>query len=197
MAQAELLNARSVRFHNDREVRRPLYEPSNHQCLSGSRRLLSWRTCAGVEQLHSPAKRTQRDLLNRQISQRETLYSDFINEASRIYAKSVTHGIENMDELVSLYALVSRIRLMATEPVFLYQLRKVFVKRIVEHYGEPNLTVEQLRSAAHVCKGGATRCLQHGLPERDPKRSATRRVVCNLTGLRVRLESSSTILTVR
>ena len=60
---------------------------------------------------------TQRDLLNRQISQRETLYSDFINEASRIYAKSVTHDLENMDELVSLYALVSRIRLMATEPV--------------------------------------------------------------------------------
>jgi hypothetical protein len=93
---------------------------------------------------------TQRDLLNRQISQRETLYSDFINEASRIYAKSVTHSIEDMDELVSLYALVSRIRLMATEPVV--RTAEAFVKRIVEHYGEPNLTVEQLRSAALSAK---------------------------------------------
>jgi hypothetical protein len=93
---------------------------------------------------------TQRDLLNRQISQREALYSDFINEASRIYAKSVTHNFEDMDELVSLYALVSRIRLMATEPVV--HAAEAFVKRIVTHYGEPNLTVEQIRSAALSAK---------------------------------------------
>ena len=94
---------------------------------------------------------TQRDLLNRQISQRETLYSDFINEASRIYAKSVTHDLEDMDELVSLYALVSRIRLMATEPVV--RAAEAFVKRIVTHYGEPNLTVDQIVSAALSAKG--------------------------------------------
>jgi predicted methyltransferase len=93
---------------------------------------------------------TQRDLLNRQISQRETLYSDFINEASRIYAKSVTQDLEDMDELVSLYALVSRIRLMATEPVV--RAAEAFVKLIVTHYGEPNLTVEQIRSAALSAK---------------------------------------------
>jgi predicted methyltransferase len=93
---------------------------------------------------------TQRDLLNRQISQRETLYSDFINEASRIYAKSVTNNLEEMDELVSLYALVSRIRLMASEPVV--RAAEAFVKLIVTHYGEPNLTVEQIRSAALSAK---------------------------------------------
>jgi predicted methyltransferase len=93
---------------------------------------------------------TQRDLLNRQISQRGTLYSDFINEASRIYAKSVTNNLEEMDELVSLYALVSRIRLMASEPVV--RAAEAFVKLIVTHYGEPNLTVEQIRSAALSAK---------------------------------------------
>jgi hypothetical protein len=93
---------------------------------------------------------TQRDLLNRQISQRETLYSDFINEASRIYAKSVTHNLEDMDELVSLYALVSRIRLMATDPVV--RAAEAFVRLIVERYGEPNLTVEQIRAAALSAK---------------------------------------------
>ncbi len=94
---------------------------------------------------------TQRDLLNRQIAQRETLYSDFINEASRIYAKSVTHDLEDLDELVSLYAIVSRIRLMATEPVV--HAAEAFVKRIVVHYGEPNLTFEELRSTALSAKG--------------------------------------------
>jgi hypothetical protein len=93
---------------------------------------------------------TQRELLNRQIAQRETLYSDFINEASRIYAESVTHDLENMNELVSLYALVSRIRLMASEPVV--NAAEAFVKLIVAHYGEPNLTVEQIRSSALSAK---------------------------------------------
>jgi hypothetical protein len=89
---------------------------------------------------------TQRELLNRQIAQRETLYSDFINEASRVYAKSVMRNLEGMDELVSLYALVSRIRLMATEPVV--REAETFVKLIVTRFGEPNLTVEQIRTAA-------------------------------------------------
>ncbi len=93
---------------------------------------------------------TQRDLLNSQISQREVLYSDFINEASRIYAKSVMHDLEDMDELVSLYALVSRIRLLATEPVV--NAAETFVRLVITHYGEPNLTVEQIRSAALSAK---------------------------------------------
>ena len=89
---------------------------------------------------------TQRELLNRQIAQRETLYSDFINEASRVYAKSVMRNLDGMDELVSLYALVSRIRLMATEPVV--HEAETFVKLIVTRFGEPNLTVEQILTAA-------------------------------------------------
>jgi hypothetical protein len=93
---------------------------------------------------------TQRDLLNRQIAQRETLYSDFIDEASRTYAKSVTHRLEDADEIVSLYALVSRIRLIATEPVV--HAAEAFVKVVVRNYGEPNLTVEQMRSAALSAK---------------------------------------------
>ena len=89
---------------------------------------------------------TRRELLNRQIAQRETLYSDFINEASRIYAKSVMRNLDGMDELVSLYALVSRIRLMATEPVV--HEAETFVKLIVTRFGEPNLSFEEIRTAA-------------------------------------------------
>src|SRR5271154_6864881 len=93
---------------------------------------------------------TQRDLLNRQITQRETLYSDFIKEASSLYANSVTRSLENLDGLVSLYALVSRIRLTASEPVL--HAAEAFVKQIVQHYGEPNLTGEQIRAAALSAK---------------------------------------------
>ena len=88
----------------------------------------------------------RRELLNRQVALRETLYVDFIKEASRAYADSMTNVLETIDELVSLYALVSRIRLIASKPVL--KAAEALVKVIVHHYGEPNLTVAQLRDAA-------------------------------------------------
>jgi hypothetical protein len=93
---------------------------------------------------------TRRDLLNRQLSQRESLYSDFIGEASRLYAHAMTHELKDINDLVSLYALVSRIRLLASEPVV--QSAETFVKLIVQHYGDPNMTVEQMRAAVLSAK---------------------------------------------
>lgn len=93
---------------------------------------------------------TQRDLLNRQLAQRESLYSDFIREASHLYANSLTQSMEDIDDMVSLYALVSRIRLLASEAVV--HAAEDFVKKIIKHYGEPNLSVEQMRSAALSAK---------------------------------------------
>jgi len=86
------------------------------------------------------------DLLNRQLAQRESLYSEFIKEASRLFASSLTNNHEDLDEMVAIYAIVSRIRLMASEPVV--HTAESFVKKIIQHYGEPNLSIEQLRSAA-------------------------------------------------
>lgn len=93
---------------------------------------------------------TQRDLLNRQLAQRETLYSDFIKEASRLYADSMIHALEQMNDIVALYALVSRIRLMASESVV--RSAEEFVRIIVQHYGDPNITVDQLRETALEAK---------------------------------------------
>src|SRR5271168_4600142 len=89
---------------------------------------------------------TQRDLLYRQLGQREVLCSDFIKEASRLYADAMIHELEDLNALVSLYALVSRIRLLASDPVVI--AAEDFVKLIVQHYGDPNLTLDQMRAAA-------------------------------------------------
>ena len=93
---------------------------------------------------------TRRELLNRQLGQRESIYADFISKASRLYAHSMTHEIEDINDLVSLYALVSQIRLLASEPVI--HAAEGFVKLIVKHYGEPNMTFEQMRAAALSAK---------------------------------------------
>ncbi len=56
----------------------------------------------------------ERETSSRDISLREALYSDFIKEASRLYLVSLNNLLENLDDLVPLYALVSRIRLFAS-----------------------------------------------------------------------------------
>src|SRR5260370_4003809 len=88
----------------------------------------------------------ERDLLNRQLGQRESLYSDFIKEASRLYADAMIHELDDLNDIVSLYALVSRIRLLASEPVV--RAAEDFLKLIVQHYGDPNLTLEAIRTDA-------------------------------------------------
>jgi len=40
---------------------------------------------------------TQRDRLNRQLGQREVLYSDFIKEASRLYADAMLHELDDLN----------------------------------------------------------------------------------------------------
>ena len=100
-----------------------------------------------------------RDISNREMALREALYGEFIKEASRIYVVSLTHVLEDLDDLVSLYALVSRIRLFASEPVV--SAAEDFVKRIVEHYGSPNLTAEQIRAAALSAKADPLDVFSH------------------------------------
>jgi hypothetical protein len=88
----------------------------------------------------------QRDLLNRQLGQRETLYSDFIQEASRLYVDAMIHDLDGLNDLVGLFALVSRIRLLASPHVV--KAAEDFVKIIVRNYGEPNITLEEMRASA-------------------------------------------------
>jgi hypothetical protein len=94
--------------------------------------------------------RNRRDLVQGEIVRRESTYSDFIEKASQLYAASATHRIDD-DEgevvgLVSLYALSSRIRLFASDPVIL-EAEKV-VERMIKRYGDEKISAEQLRTSA-------------------------------------------------
>lgn len=94
--------------------------------------------------------RHRRDLLQREIAKRETAYSAFIDQASKLYVASATHHIDDDDaELegtVSLYAVASRIRLFASDQV-ITEAEKV-IDRIFTQYGADNLSAEQLRMSA-------------------------------------------------
>ena len=88
----------------------------------------------------------QRELTNREIAQREELYSEFIRQGTSCYAKALSHNLENIDEIVAMYALVNRIRLFASRSVL--DAAEVFVKNLVVKYGEKNMTIEQIESVA-------------------------------------------------
>jgi hypothetical protein len=89
---------------------------------------------------------TQRELTNREIAQREELYSEFIRQGTSCYAKALSQSLQGIDEIVSMYALVNRIRLFASEDVL--KAAEAFVKKLVETYGENNMSIEQIKTAA-------------------------------------------------
>jgi hypothetical protein len=89
---------------------------------------------------------TQRELTNREIAQREDLYSEFIRQGTACYAKALSQSLENIDEIVAMYALVNRIRLFASSSVL--EAAEAFVKKLVERYGEKNMSIDQIRSVA-------------------------------------------------
>jgi hypothetical protein len=89
---------------------------------------------------------TQREMTNREIAQREELYSEFIRHGTSCYAKALSESLEQIDEIVAMYALVNRIRLFASRSVL--DSAEAFVKRLIATYGEKNLTIDQIKSVA-------------------------------------------------
>jgi hypothetical protein len=88
----------------------------------------------------------RRDLLGKQIARREALYSDFIGESARLLVDAMQHSVVDLQELLPVYALLSRIRLSSSEPVL--QTAEKVIQTIVKTYPQPNLTAEQIESRA-------------------------------------------------
>jgi len=99
----------------------------------------------------SERTRHKRDLLQREITKRETTYSDFIDHASKLYVTSATHNINDddanlgseLDGAVSLYGIASRIRLFASDRVI--QEAEAVLDLILNQFGAENISIEQLR----------------------------------------------------
>jgi hypothetical protein len=89
----------------------------------------------------------RRDFLSKQFTQRETLYSEFINEAARLLVESLDSQMEKASGLVTIYALLNRIRLNASEEVI--QAAEHTIQNIIESYGRPNMTAEEIRKRTY------------------------------------------------
>jgi hypothetical protein len=82
-----------------------------------------------------------------ELTRRETLYGQFINECSARALDSLQNTLEKSESLLAIYALLNRIRLCATDAVLAEAERALAA--ISEQYFKPNLSPEQLRALIH------------------------------------------------
>jgi hypothetical protein len=88
----------------------------------------------------------RRSSVERTIERRQLLYSDFLKESSALYALSLTTQLRELDGLISLNALLGRIHLLASDAVVAQA--ELYLMSIMKQFGEPNITLEDLRKAA-------------------------------------------------
>jgi hypothetical protein len=77
--------------------------------------------------------------------EQEALFKEFITEASRLAIDAVMHSMEGPESIMKLYGVLSCIRLVSGQEVVRHG--EACCRRIVEQYGRPNLTTDQLRLA--------------------------------------------------
>ncbi len=82
------------------------------------------------------------DEYRRDLSRREDLYESFIDEASRLYADAYEHDKADVSNLVKVYALVSRMRILSS-PRIIESADRV-VRTIIETYRAPNKTIREV-----------------------------------------------------
>jgi len=83
-----------------------------------------------------------RDLLSRDVAHREELYSQFIKEATNLYADSLDKTLTNPATLIGMYSLIGRIRLIGSDKV-LAAAEKV-ADSIIVSYSRPPTTFDDL-----------------------------------------------------
>ena len=81
-------------------------------------------------------------------ARREALYSEFIREASKLFADAITHELDDPAKLVELYAIANRMRLFG-EPQTLEEAERV-ITQIGSTYFAP---IKEVRSLANMAKG--------------------------------------------
>jgi hypothetical protein len=106
-------------------------------------------------------RRKDRALLtSRTIEKREKLYKSFIEEASRLYADALVKDKSEISQLVDLYALIGRMKILSSDDVI--EAAEKVGQFILQTYLSPNRTfvdlpellnkVDPLRDFSEVCR---------------------------------------------
>ena len=94
----------------------------------------SWLTLRGQLRAHDRAQ---------QAAKRETLYAEFIIEASKRLGEAWSHQAESPDVLVGLFSIIQRMRLTSSNEVI--ALAEEVGRHVMDAYAAPNRTFDDAR----------------------------------------------------
>ena len=90
---------------------------------------------------------TRHDRAKMEIRKRELLYGEFVNEVAKLTADAVDHSLEHADMVVNLFALLSRIRFVSSQPVL--DAAEECSRHVVDLYAKDKMEPDDLLTA--VC----------------------------------------------
>jgi hypothetical protein len=101
-----------------------------------------------------------RERAKAELRRREKLYGEFITETARLTADAFDHSLERPETLANVYALLGRIRLIAS--VNVVKAAEECCHYVIDTYSRPNLTTDQIydwfRAARHPLTDFAAAC---------------------------------------
>jgi hypothetical protein len=86
---------------------------------------------------------SKRELAGAEIRKRELLYTEFIDECSKLAIDALDHTLDDTTKVFHVYALQNRIRLTSSDLVV--AAADQTIKHILKNYFGPNMTREELR----------------------------------------------------
>ena len=95
----------------------------------------------------SQKSQTVRERAKSETRKRETLYGDFITEASQRLADAFDHSLDKPETLVKLYAILGRTRLVSSDAVLV--AAEECCDRVVDLYAKPNRTLAEIFTTLH------------------------------------------------
>jgi hypothetical protein len=103
---------------------------------------------AGVTTWLSQRAQARAGQLAHEMSRRDDLYKDFIVAASKIYGDAILSSEPQIQEIVALYAMISRMRLMSL-PRTVASAEKVMDTTITTYFA-PNKTIRELHELMKI-----------------------------------------------
>lgn len=88
----------------------------------------------------------RREIIGAEIRKRELLYSEFIDESSKLIVDSLDHHLDEPAKLLQVYAIVNRIRLSASNAVVVAAEQALGL--ILAQYLKPNVSRENFNALA-------------------------------------------------
>jgi hypothetical protein len=104
----------------------------------------------GVANWMAQRSQAKAGLIAHNIAHREVLYKEFIASASKIYGEAIVSDDPGIQDIVSLYAMISMMRVFSSPRIV--ECADRIMSRAIDTFFEPNKTIRELH--AIIKKGG-------------------------------------------